>query len=259
MSMFDLAGRTALVTGASQGLGHRFAELLAEQGAQVGLAARNLANCRQLQSALEQRGCKAASVALDVTAGVGTIDAALDRIEQALGPIDILVNNAGVAVSKAFLEQTEKDWDRVVDTNLKGAFFVAQRVARRMVARDPKPAHGASIINIASVLSLDVVGHLAPYAGAKGGLWQITRTMALELARHGVRVNALAPGYIETEINRDFFAGSAGERLRNRIPQRRLGNPEDLDGALLLLASDAGRYMTGSVIVVDGGHLQSTL
>jgi 3-oxoacyl-[acyl-carrier protein] reductase len=194
-------------------------------------------------------------VALDVTAGVATIDDALDAIEQALGPIDILVNNAGVAVSKAFLEQSEADWDRVVDTNLKGAFFAAQRVAQRMVAREPKPAWDGSIVNIASVLALDVVGHLAPYAAAKGGLWQTTRAMALELARHGVRVNALAPGYIETEINRDFLAGPAGERMRQKIPQRRFGATSDLDGALLLLASDAGRYMTGSVIVVDGGFM----
>ena len=163
------------------------------------------ASARSCRREIEQRGGQAASVALDVTAGLAAIDTALDQIEQALGPIDILVNNAGVAVSKPFLEQNEADWDRVVDTNLKGAFFTAQAVARRMVARDPKPAHGGSIVNIASVLAQGVVGHLAPYAAAKGGLWQVTRTMALELARHQVRVNALAPGYIETEINRDFL------------------------------------------------------
>jgi 3-oxoacyl-[acyl-carrier protein] reductase len=136
MSMFDLSGHTARVTGASQGLGHRFAALLAEHGARVGLAARNVDKCRELQRTIEAKGGQATSVALDVTAGVAAIDTALDAIEQALGPIDILVNNAGVAVSKAFLEQSEEDWDRVVDTNLKGAFFVAQRVAKRMVARD---------------------------------------------------------------------------------------------------------------------------
>jgi NAD(P)-dependent dehydrogenase (short-subunit alcohol dehydrogenase family) len=255
MSLFDLSGRTALVTGASQGLGRRFAQVLAEHGARVGLAARQVDRCRELQAKIEQQGGRAAGVALDVTAGAAAIETALDQVEQALGPIDILINNAGVAVSKPVLEQSEADWDRVVDTNLKGAFFTAQAVARRMAARDPKPAHVGSIVNIASVLSLDVAGHLAPYAAAKGGLWQITRAMALELARHQVRVNALAPGYIETEINRDFLAGPAGDRMRQRIPQRRFGAISDLDGALLLLASDASRYMTGSVIVVDGGFM----
>jgi 3-oxoacyl-[acyl-carrier protein] reductase len=163
----------------------------------------------------------------------------------------VLINNAGVAVSKGVLEQTEADWDQVVDTNLKGAFFVAQTVARGMVERG-----GGNIVNIASVLALGVIGHLAPYAASKGGLWQLTKTMALELARHDVRVNALAPGYIVTEINRAFLeTGAAGERIKKRIPQRRFGTPEDLDGALLLLASDASRYMTGSIIVIDGGLL----
>jgi 3-oxoacyl-[acyl-carrier protein] reductase len=255
MSLFDLSGRTALVTGASQGLGRRFAMVLAENGARVGVAARQVGKCEELRREIEQQGGQAASVALDVTAGVAAIEAALDALQQALGPIDVLVNNAGVAVSKPVLEQSEADWDRVVDTNLKGAFFVAQAVARRMAARDPKPAYGGSIVNIASVLSQGVVGHLASYAAAKGGLWQVTRTMALELARHQIRVNALAPGYIETEINRDFLQGPAGEKMRQRIPQRRFGKPADLDGALLLLASDASRYMTGSIIVVDGGFL----
>jgi 3-oxoacyl-[acyl-carrier protein] reductase len=148
------------------------------------------------------------------------------------------------------LEQTEADWNRVIDTNLKGAFFTAQAAARRMASRS-----GGSIVNVASVLAQGVVGHLAPYAASKGGLWQLTRTMALELARAKVRVNALAPGYMTTEINRDFLATEAGQRMLRKIPQRRFGDPEDLDGALLLLASDASRYMTGSIIVVDGGFL----
>jgi 3-oxoacyl-[acyl-carrier protein] reductase len=247
--LFDLTGRVALVTGASQGLGRRFASVLAGHGAAVGLAARQVEKLEDLREAIAAAGGRAASVALDVT-DTAAIERALDQIENALGPVGILVNNAGVAVSKGVLEQTEADWDRVVGTNLKGAFFTAQAVARRMVARG-----GGAIVNIASVLALDVVGHLAPYAAAKGGLWQLTRSMALELARHGVRVNALAPGYIETEINRDFLATEAGERMKKRIPQRRFGTPEDLDGALLLLASDASRYMTGSIIVIDGGLL----
>jgi 3-oxoacyl-[acyl-carrier protein] reductase len=246
--LFDLSGRTALVTGASQGLGRRFAIVLAEHGAAVGLAARQLEKLIELEHEIASDGGRVASVALDVT-DLASIERALASVEGVLGPIDVLINNAGVAGSKGVLEQTEADWDKVVDTNLKGAFFVAQAVARRMVE-----CGGGTIVNVASVLALDVVGHLAPYAAAKGGLWQLTRTMALELARHNVRVNALAPGYIVTEINREFLeTGAAGERIKKRIPQRRFGTPEDLDGALLLLASDASRYMTGSIIVLDGG------
>ena len=245
---FDLSGRVALVTGASQGLGRRFASVLAGHGAAVGLAARQLDRLRELERAIEGAGGRAASVALDVTERA-SIEHAIATIEDALGPINLLINNAGVAVSKSVLEQTEADWDKVVGTNLKGAFFVAQAVARRMVERG-----GGNIVNVASVLALDVIGHLAPYAASKGGLWQLTKTMALELARHNVRVNALAPGYIVTEINREFLeTGTMGERLKKRIPQRRFGTPEDLDGALLLLASDASRYMTGSILVLDGG------
>jgi NAD(P)-dependent dehydrogenase (short-subunit alcohol dehydrogenase family) len=254
-NLFELSGRIALVAGASQGLGRRFARVLAEHGAAVGLAARQLDKLALLEREIAAAGGRAASVALDVT-DRASIERAITGIEDALGPIDVLINNAGVAVSKGVLEQTEADWDKVVGTNLKGAFFVAQTVAKRMVARDPKPAWGGNIVNVASVLALDVVGHLAPYAASKGGLWQLTRTMALELARHDIRVNALAPGYILTEINREFLeTGAAGERLKKRIPQRRFGTPEDLDGALLLLASDGSRYMTGSIIVIDGGLL----
>jgi 3-oxoacyl-[acyl-carrier protein] reductase len=239
----------ALVTGASQGLGRRFAEVLAGHGAAVGLAARQMDRLRAIEESIRGRGWQAASVALDV-GDLGAIEKAVDAIEAALGPLDVLVNNAGVAVTKAVLDQTEADWDQVVGTNLKGAFFVARAAARRMAERG-----GGSIINIASVLSYDVVGHLAPYAASKGGLLQVTRAMALELARSRVRVNAIAPGYIETEINRDFLATEVGQRMLRKVPQRRFGQPEDLDGALLLLASDASRYMTGSVITVDGGFL----
>ena len=251
---FDLSGRVALVTGASQGLGRRFARALADRGAAVGLAARQTDKLEELGREITAAGGRAASVALDVTESAA-IERALNEVESALGPLDILINNAGVAVPKPVLEQTEADWDKVLDTNLKGAFFTAQAVARRMAARDPQPAWGGNIVNIASVVALKVVGHLAPYAASKSGIAQITRAMALELARHRIRVNALAPGYIETEINRDFLASEAGERLRRQIPQRRFGAPEDLDGALLLLASDASRYMTGSIIVIDGGLL----
>ena len=252
--LFDLSGRVALVTGASQGLGRRFATVLAGRGAAVGLAARQLDRLRELECEIAAEGGRVASVALDVT-DRASIERAVATLEHALGSIDVLINNAGTAVSKGVLEQTEADWDQVIDTNLKGAFFVAQTVAKGMVARDPKPEWGGNIVNVTSVLAQGVVGHLAPYAASKGGLWQLTRTMALELARHDVRINALAPGYIVTEINRDFLATEPGERMKRRIPQRRFGTPEDLDGALLLLASDASRYMTGSILVVDGGLL----
>ncbi len=246
--LFDLSGRVALVTGASQGLGRRFAQVLAAHGAAVALAARQTDKLEDLRTELHEAGHAAASAMLDVT-DHGSIATAIDTIEATLGPIDILINNAGVAVAKGVLEQTEADWDRVLDTDLKGAFFTAQAVARRMVGR------GGNIVNVASLIALKVVGHLAPYAAAKSGLAQLTKAMALELARHDIRVNALAPGYIETEINRDFLRSEAGDRMRKQIPQRRFGTPADLDGALLLLASDASRYMTGSIIVVDGGLL----
>jgi 3-oxoacyl-[acyl-carrier protein] reductase len=247
---FDLAGKTALVTGASQGLGARFAKVLAARGAKVALAARQVEKLEALKGEIEQAGGVASAMRLDVN-DRASVDACLDYVEQDLGPLDILINNAGVAISKPVLEQTEDDWDKVVDTNLKGAFFMAQAAAKRMAAR----GKGGSIVNIASVLALEVIGHLAPYAASKGGIWQITKTMALELARNQIRVNALAPGYIMTDINRDFLDGPAGQQMVKKIPQRCFGEPEDLDGALLLLASDAGRYMTGSVIVVDGGFM----
>ncbi len=247
--LFDLSGRVALVTGASQGLGRRFARVLAEHGAAVGLAARQTDKLAALEQEIVASGGRAASVALDVTEPAA-IERAIGEVEERLGPLAILVNNAGVAVTRPALEQTEADWDLVVGTNLKGAFFVAQATARRMAERG-----SGTIVNIASILSYGVVGHLAPYAASKAGLAQLTRAMALELARHGVRVNALAPGYIETEINREFFTTGAGQRMLERVPQRRFGQPEDLDGALLLLASDASRYMTGSVIAIDGGFL----
>ena len=247
---FDLSGRTALVTGASQGLGQRFAAILAERGAKVALAARQVEKLEALRTTIEKNGGTASAVELDVTEAA-SIERCLGHVTNTLGPLDILVNNAGVAVSKSVLDQTEADWDKVVDTNLKGAFFMAQAAARRMVDH----SGGGAIVNIASVLALEVIGHLAPYAASKGGIWQVTKTMALELARHRIRVNALAPGYIETDINRDFLRSDAGQQMVKKIPQRRYGEPEDLDGALLLLASDAGRYMTGSVIVVDGGFM----
>jgi NAD(P)-dependent dehydrogenase (short-subunit alcohol dehydrogenase family) len=221
---------------------------------QVGLGARRIGALQALADEIRAGGGSAAAVALDVTDS-SSIANAIERIEAELGPIDILVNNSGVAVSKPLLEQTEADWDSVVDVNLKGAFLVATAVARRM--RDHKRA--GSIINIESILSFRQAGHVAPYAASKGGLTQLTRSMALELARHQIRVNGIAPGYFATEMNSAFFETPPGQAMIKRIPQQRLGQLPDLDGPLLLLASDASRYMTGATLVVDGGHLCSSL
>jgi NAD(P)-dependent dehydrogenase (short-subunit alcohol dehydrogenase family) len=166
-----------------------------------------------------------------------------------------VVNNSGVASTQAALDLDPADWDRILDTNTKGAWLVARAAARRLI----DAGRGGSIVNIASIAGLRVAGRLAPYAASKAALLQLTKALALEWARYGIRVNAIAPGYVETDLNRDFLASDAGKAITARIPQRRVGRPEDLDGALLLLASDASAYMTGSTIVVDGGHLQSTL
>jgi NAD(P)-dependent dehydrogenase (short-subunit alcohol dehydrogenase family) len=244
--LFSLAGRVALVTGASGGLGRHFARVLHEAGAAVALAARREDSVAAAAGAL---GNRAVAVALDVT-DAGSIGAALDAVEARFGPCDVLVNNAGIAVTKPFLQQEGADWDQVMDVDLRGAFVVAQAAARRMVAA----GKGGAIVNIASIGGMRVIGGVAAYTAAKAGLLQLTRQMGVELARHRIRVNAIAPGYIETDINRDFFASEAGQAMVKRIPQRRLGTPDDLTGPLLLLASEAGAHMTGSVVTVDGGH-----
>src|SRR5690606_23582924 len=171
-------------------------------------------------------------------------------VARELGPVAILVNNAGIADTKPALEVSEADWDRVVDTNLKGAWLMARAAAAQMV----RQGAGGAVVNMASILGLAGTGQVPAYCASKGGLVNLTRALAVEWARYGIRVNALAPGYIETEINRDFLGSVAGQALRKRVPLRRLGMPQDLDGALLLLAADAGRYITGSVIVIDGGQ-----
>ncbi len=253
-ALFDLAGRAALVTGASSGLGRHFALTLARAGARVALAARRVDRLEEVRREIEAAGGEATALPLDVT-DAGSVAAAVTAAAARLGPLRVLVNNAGVAVTRSVLEASEADWDGVVGTNLKGAWLVAQAAARHMAAH----GHGGSIVNIASITGLRVAGGVSAYAASKAGLLQLTAALALELARHRIRVNAIAPGYIETELNRGFVASSAGAALVKRIPQRRLGRAGELDGALLLLASDAGSYMTGSTLVVDGGHLQSSL
>jgi len=250
----DLAGKVALVTGASSGLGRRFAKVLAARGAAVGLAARRTDALESLANEIRAEGGKAFATKLDVT-DESSVNTAIAAIESSLGPIDVLVNNSGISIVKPALEQTAADFDDVMNVNLRGVFLMANAVGRRM--RDTK--RGGSIINIASILGERQSSHILPYAISKAGVVQLTKTLALEIARYNIRVNAIAPGYIETEINSDFFKTEQGMALIKRIPQRRIGQESDLDGALLLLASDASTFMTGSVITVDGGHLVSGL
>ena len=244
-----LAGKRALVTGASSGLGAHFARLLAGQGVHVTTAARRLDRMEALCAEIRAAGGQAEPVAMDV-ADPASVAAALKGRD-----FDIVINNAGTTLSASALDHEAYDIDRIIDTNLKGAFHVARVTASAMAAA----GQGGAIVNVASILGKRVAGHVAAYAASKGGLVQLSRALALEWARHDIRVNALCPGYIETELNRDFFASDAGKALIRRVPQRRLGQPSDLDGPLLLLVSDLGRFMTGTEIVADGGHLVSSL
>jgi NAD(P)-dependent dehydrogenase (short-subunit alcohol dehydrogenase family) len=248
--LFDVSRETILVTGASQGLGRQFARVLSAHGAAVALAARQTAKLKSLEDEIRRNGDRAVAVQMDVT-DLASIAKAIDSAEAALGPVSVLINNAGIAVEKLAVDQTEADWDSVVNANLKGAYFAATEMARRMIARKQE----GNIVNIASVLGFGVMKSVSPYTISKAGIIQATKALALELAANRIRVNALAPGYIDTEINHDFWSTPGGERLAKRIPQRRVGAESDLDGAILLLASSASRYMTGSVITVDGGFL----
>ena len=252
--LFRLNLQHALVTGASSGLGRHFASVLADAGAQVTVAARREAQLAQTVESIIASGARAHAVRMDVT-DASSVEQAFAAAETRFGPVTIVVNNAGVTATRPALDMTENDWSSIVDTNLKGAWVVAQHAARRMIH------HGVtgSIVNIASILGVRVAGGVAPYAISKAGVVHMTKALALEWARHGIRVNALAPGYIETELNEAFFSSDVGKALIRRIPQRRLGELRELEGPLLLLASDAGSYMTGSIVAVDGGHLVSGL
>jgi NAD(P)-dependent dehydrogenase (short-subunit alcohol dehydrogenase family) len=250
----DLSGEAAIVTGASGGLGRHFALVLARAGAKVALAARRLDRLGALAAEIEGLGGRALPVACDVTSA-SSVAEAVSAAETELGPITILVNNSGVAVTAKAVDHEEADWDHVVDTNLKGAFLMAREVAKHLVALG-RPGR---IINIASIVGLRNMPGLSSYAASKAGLIHLTHALALELGPRGITVNALAPGYIETDINREYLASPAGEALAKRIPLRRTGQPEDLDGALLLLASSSGAYINGAVVPVDGGHLVSSL
>lgn len=249
-----LAGKTALVTGASGGLGRHFARTLSGAGARVAVGARRLDRLIELADDIAASGGEAIAVELDVTQPE-SIRAALAEAESALGPVDILVNNAAVAVNKSFLDHDEADFDLVADTGLKGTWLTAQAVARRMVALK----RGGSIINIGSIYGQRAAGHAASYCAAKAGVIHLSHALALELAEHNIRVNVLSPGLFHTEMTDHMFRGGFADAMIRRTPQHRAGTPGDLDGPLLLLASESAGFMTGSVVTVDGGILQSSL
>jgi NAD(P)-dependent dehydrogenase (short-subunit alcohol dehydrogenase family) len=246
---FDITNQVALVTGASSGIGLYFAEVLAAAGAKVALAARRADRLEEACERIRAEGGTCLPVSLDVTSR-DSICSALAATEAGLGPVSILVNNAGVVVSKPFFEHTEEDWDHVIDTNLKGAFWAAREFAAHLIGKK-RPGR---IVNIVSVLSHRTIARVPSYLAAKAGLAHLTAGMAMELARHDILVNGIAPGYVVTDFNRDFLESAAGLKLAARVPMKRVGQVEDLGGALLFLASPASAYVTGAVIAVDGGH-----
>ena len=251
----DLTGQRILVTGASsEGFGAHFARVLAKCGVHVVVAARRLEALEALVAEITQAGGSASAVRMDVADLASVRDAI-----AAAGAITTCINNAGVAVTKRALDQTEADYDFVMDTNLKGAWNVATEAAKVMRDSGGVGGRGGNIINIASITGFQTAAGTGPYAMSKAGVLHMTRQLAMELARFKIRVNALAPGYFLTDINRDQLAGEAGEPLRKRIAMRRYGELSDLDGPLLLLVSDASRFMTGSILTVDGGHLVGSL
>jgi len=248
--MISLKGRVALVTGASSGLGVQFAKALADNGAAVALVARRADRLKSLKDEIEGKGGRAVAIEADVT-DHAAVARTFDAAEKAFGTVTILVNNAGIAHGGRAVEMPPEEWRKVLSTNLDAVFFWAQEAARRLLAAKKQGA----IVNIASVLGLAVSKGAVAYAAAKAGVVQVTKALAVELAFKGVRVNAIAPGWFVTEMNDDYLSGEAGTAIKREIPMGRFGNPGDLDGALLLLVSDAGGYITGATIVVDGGQV----
>jgi NAD(P)-dependent dehydrogenase (short-subunit alcohol dehydrogenase family) len=248
--IFNLRGQVAMVTGASSGLGARFAECLAENGAAVALVARRANRLEAVKARIEEAGGAAIAVEADVC-DRAAMARAFDAAEKEFGTVTILVNNAGVVHSGRAVELPEAEWRRVLSTNLDAVFYCAQEAARRMLAA----GKGGAIVNIASVLGFGVAKGVIAYATAKAGVIQLTKSLALELAFKGIRVNAIAPGWIVTDLNREYLAGEHGAALKREIPIGRFGAERDLDGPLLLLVSDAGRFVTGATIVADGGQM----
>ena len=251
---FSLAGKTALVTGASSGFGRHFAPMLSRAGARVVLAARRTDLIEAEAEKIRSAGGDAVAVTMDVTDSA-SVAAALDAAESAFGVVTVVINNAGITIPGLLLDLSDDDWNRVIATNLSGVAFVSRECARRMIAAGA----GGSSVNIASILAGRVQKALTNYAAAKAGVVQFTKAAALEFAQHDIRVNALCPGYFRTELNGEWLDSEPGQALVGRIPQRRTGELHELDGPLLLLASDAGSLMTGAAVVVDGGHCLSEL
>ncbi len=249
-ALFRLDGKRALVTGASSGLGLHFADVLAAAGATVVMAARRTDKLEAAAARTRRHGGIVHCVALDVT------DQASVREAFSAMPLpDVVINNAGINVEGPSTELSEAQWDQVMHTNVRGAFSASCEAIRRWIAQE-RPGN---IINVASILGLRAQRQLAAYSASKAALIQLTRSFAIDYARHRIRANALCPGYCVTDINREWLASDSGKRLLDRIPFRRAAEASELDGALLLLASDASTYMTGSTLVVDGGHSQNTL
>lgn len=249
--LFDLSGEVALITGASSGLGRNFAKVLASNGAKVVLAARTTSKLEDLRDEIEADGGEATVVTLDIS-DREQIAPAFEMAEKSFGTVTLLINNAGISGALTGMDLTPEEWRELMAVNLDGPWFAAQEASRRMIAADT----GGAIINIASVASFRALRTLAAYGASKGAIKQLTANLAVELARHNIRVNAIAPGYILTEINREFFESGAGDHMIKTIPQRRIGDPCDLDGVLLLLASrKAGAFMTGTTVIVDGGQV----
>ena len=244
----DLSGKVALITGASSGLGARFAKVLANAGATVALAARRMDRLKELRAEIDSEGGEAHVYHLDVT-NVASIRTCIAQVERDFRKIDILVNNSGVSATARITDTTEEDYDHVMSTNTKGAFFVAQQTAKVMIAQKTP----GRIINIASVAGIKVMPQLSVYCMSKAAVVQMTRAMAVEWGRYGINVNAICPGYIVTEINAAHFESEAGQKLVNLLPRRRVGKPEDLDGVLMLLASDASGFVNGAAITADDG------
>ncbi len=250
---FRLDGKTALVTGASSGLGRRFALTLARAGAKVAVTARRADRLEALAEEIAAFDGRAIPIAMDVTE-VDSIRAGVEAAETELGPVTILVNNSGISDEKPALEITEEDYDRVMDTNAKGAFFVAQEAARRMI----RHGEGGRIVNIASIMGLKVVGRLPIYCMSKAAMIHMTRMMALEFGRHGINVNAICPGYIETEMNAAYWQTEQGRRFMQTFPRKRVGDPADLDGSLMLLVADESHFINGAILSVDDGFVATT-